>query len=109
MDVLEVATRIENKIKLLEVGRMELQRRAEKKANAIANYEKKLSQDILTLKTEDSIGVTLIVPVARGNCWKERLEMELAEAEYTNAVKGLACIEAELNGYQSINRYLSET
>ena len=107
MDVISVARKIEEKILLLERGRMELQKRAERVAQAIADYDKALSETILVLKHEDELNATLIGQVARGKCWKERLAMELAEREYSNATKGLACIEAEMCGWQSINRYLS--
>ena len=108
MEAIQVAQKIEQKINLLEKARQQLQPRAKKKAETISDYEKILSQTILRLKTEGSLPATLIEKVARGECWKARLDMELADAQYTNAIKGLAAIVAELNGWQSINRHLSE-
>jgi hypothetical protein len=40
--------------------------------------------------------------------WADKLEAELAETEYKNAVVGLNCLESEMNGYQSIQKYQTE-
>jgi hypothetical protein len=109
MDVISVAIKIEERIKLLELGRKELQKRAEKKAGMIAEYEKALSKRILELKTQGELPATLIEKVARGDVWKERLNADLSESEYKNAIVGMSSIESEISAYQSINRYLSET
>lgn len=118
MEIVKVAGLIEQKIKLLEMGRKELKDRAQRKAETIAEYEKIMAIRILELKNKENImwqgemiknpPNTLIEKIARGMCWQEKLETEKAEAEYRNAIAGLSCIQAELNGYQSINRFLEE-
>ncbi len=119
MELIKVAEMIEQKIKLLEVGRKALKERADRKAETIATYEKRIAMVMLELKsgvemlwegqTIKDPPTTIVEKLARGMCWQEKLEMEKCDAEYRNAIAGLACIQAELNGYQSINRFLSET
>lgn len=118
MELIKVAELIEQRIRLLERGRQTLQERAERKAETIATYEKRIAVVMIELKNgvemmweEQTIKnppATLIEKIARGICWQEKLEMEKCEAEYRNAIAGLSCIQAELNGFQSINRFLEE-
>ena len=116
MELIEVSQKITEKIKLLEKGRGLLNKRAERKAHAISNYEKALALTIVKLKMNamddifgydiDNLPATLIEKTARGLVYTEKLEMELAEAEYKSAIVGMNAIESELNGYQSVNRFL---
>jgi len=118
MELIQVAQQIENKIKTLEKGRALLQERATNKAETDAIYDKAMAKTLIQLK--NGIKFTLdeqvienppasyCEKIARGICWNEKLAMNLAEAEYKNAIEGLRCIEAELNGWQSINRYLQD-
>jgi len=46
--------------------------------------------------------------IAKGICYQEKLNMELAEAQYKNAIVGMSAIQAELNGFQSIYRHLEQ-
>jgi len=117
MEIIEIAEEIERHIKLLEVGRKDLQRRSDKRADAIGAYEKQIGITMMKLKNGISFileDVEIINPpttttekIARAICFKEKIDMEKADTEYKLAVKGLDCIQAELNGYQSINRHLS--
>lgn len=109
MDVLSVAKDIEHKIKLLEKGRDGLQALAIDKAHAIAEYDKELRIAILKLKDEGKLPATLIEKVAKGDCHKERGDKELAKALYKIQIVKMSAVEAELNGFQSINRYLAVT
>jgi len=119
MDIINVAAKIEEKIKLLEKGRLLLDERAQAKANAIAEYEKSLAKTAMLLKNSDDpivfdgvtfhkLPVTLIPQAAKGICYQNKINMDLAESRYKIAIEGLRCIEAELNGYQSIFRHLDE-
>ena len=118
MDVQTIAAEIRQKIRDLGKGREELKHRAERKAQTIADYEKALSITVIKLKngrafvigdeTIESPPATVTERIARGLCWKERLAMEQAEAEYKNAIVGMESLMAELNGLQSVNRYLAE-
>ena len=116
MEPIEVSQRITEKIELLEKGRKLILERAQRKAKAIANYEKALAITIAKQKANtidnidgtkiDQLPATLIEKVARGLIYTEKLEAEIAELEYKAAVVGMSAIQAELNGYQSINRFL---
>ena len=116
IDVKRVADEIEGKINELGRGRADLAWRAEKKAAAIAEYDKRVSMVLMGLKNGKSYmldGEEIKDPpasyserLARGICWKEKYEAEKAEAEYKNSTVGMDSLMAELNGWQSINRYL---
>ena len=116
MEIIAVANEIENRIKMLETGRKQLQIRSARRADTIGQYEKVLGVTIMRLKngvefTLDDVEIsnppaTITERIARAICFQAKIDMEQAETEYKNAVKGLECIQAELNGYQSIFRFL---
>ena len=51
---------------------------------------------------------SIMEKIAKGICFQEKLNMELAEAQYKNAIVGMSAIQAELNGYQSIYKHLEQ-
>jgi hypothetical protein len=116
MHIIEIAKKIQDKILLLEQGRSKLEAAAIDKSNTIAGYDKSLAITLIRIRAgkpvelegeiAKDIPTTMAEKVARGICWKERFEMEKAEAMYKATVSKLSSIAAELNGYQSINRYL---
>jgi len=118
MDIQTVAAEIREKIDRLRDGRKDLARRADNKANAIGEYEKHLAIVLIGLRNGkeyvlDGVAikdppVTIAERIARGICYQEKINAEKAEAEYRNAIAGMSALEAELNGLQSINRYLAE-
>ena len=118
MEIVKVADKIEHRIDLLEKGRQVIQERAENKARKIAHYEKELALTLIKIKEGvemeleghkiKALPVSIMEKIAKGMCWKEKLDMELADAEYRNAIAGMRALEAELNGYQSIYRHLEE-
>lgn len=116
MDILTTNQNIEKKIKQLDSAQQLLKERAEAKAETIAKYEKQIAITLIKLKNGqvfeldgekiENPPVSICEKLAKGICWKEKLDMEKAEAEYKNIVKGLESLEAQLNGYQSILRYM---
>lgn len=116
MDIIEVATAIQSKIKTLEVGRELLKERARTKAETMAEYEKEIAKVLIGLKNGKEYELdgekiqnppaSIAERIAKGICYQEKLDMELAEAEYKNSIVGMQAIQAELNGFQSLNRYL---
>ena len=118
MEVIEISQKIVEKIALLEKGREQLRERATKKAHTMAKYEKNLAITIIKLRNNaittweeyncENLPTTLIEKIAKGMCYQEKIDMEQSEAEYKNAIVGLSTIQAELNGFQSMNRYLQE-
>lgn len=118
MELINIAQQIENKIKLLEKGRGILQQLAEQKAAMAAEYDKQVAFTIIRLKNGEEMelsGQKIINPpasytekIARGICWQAKLGMDKAEAEYKIGIEKIRCVEAELNGYQSVFRHLDE-
>lgn len=86
------------------------------KAKTIANYDKKIAATIIRLRNGVEMqleGMQILNPpttvldkIARGICWKERLEMEEADALYKSLITNIETTKAELNGLQSINKHL---
>lgn len=120
MELIEIANEIRKKIKLLEEGRKLIQQRAGEKAVALAEYEKQLAVYIIRLRNGETFSVdgyqignkkvpaTLAKDVAKGLCYDAKIAMETADGLYKSAVVGMSAIEAELNGFQSLNRYLDK-
>lgn len=116
MEIIEIAKQISNRIILLSKGRILIRDRAKAKADAVSSYEKTLAITMLKLRNGaipefegqkiETLPVTLIEKIAKGICWKEKMNCELAIDEYKAAVIGMDSLKAELNGYQSINRHL---
>lgn len=119
MEAFTVALKIEQRIKLIAKKRVEIEPAAIKKAEAVSAYDKAVALTIMRLKNGqpvelDGVGIisppaTVLDKIARGVCWRERLEADKAEGLYKAVVSELNAIEAELNGYQSIYRHLDET
>lgn len=117
-DVLLIAHEIEAKIKEIDQARKLLGKRAKRKSEAISEYDKQLAITIIKIKNGEVMEfegkLLLKLPavtyekIARGICWKEKLELETAEALYKNVIVTLQALQAELNGYQSIFRYLED-
>lgn len=116
MDIISVSKKIQEKIKTLELGREILRERATEKANAIGLYEKQIAKTLIGLKNGkeyDIEGEKIQNPpastsekIARGVCYQEKINAELKEAEYKNAVIGMQAILGEVNAWQSIYRHL---
>ena len=118
MDLIEIAKRMNHRINALTEAREEIQKLAQAKAQAISAYDKKIAVTIVKLKNGyemelDGIVVknpltTITEKIAKGICFQEKLDMELAEANYKAILSNMQCLQAELNGYQSINKYLKD-
>ena len=118
-ELLKLAKLINGKIASIEDLRTKLDGLAVDKANALSQYEKKVAVTIIQLKTGGEVeleGVTYYNPpitvtekIARGVCWQECLEKEKSDGLYKACVTNISALTSQLNGYQSINRYLAET
>jgi len=107
MEAIDVAKKINLKIIELDKLKEELPILAQKKSHAMVDYELDLSQETLT-SLSNGIPTTVIDKIAKGKCAVKHGELDLAESMYKNCLKIIDITEAQLNGYQSINRYLSE-
>ena len=113
-------TRISEKIIQLsdELGRAKksIRDRVIEKAETKAKYDQVLALTIIRLKNEtitefegekfDKIAVSNIETIAKGICWKEKLEFEKAEGLYKSAISYIEATTTQLQGYQSIFRHL---
>ena len=118
-EVLEIAKEIKAKIRQLEDGRNFLQRAAELKAESSAKYEKEVAKWLIRLKNGEEVTfeghtvknppTTIVYHIVKGLCWELALDRDKNESLYKSTVEKLECLRAELNGWQSINRFLSET
>ena len=118
MSVIENKIAIETKIDQLKMGRQLLGERAHEKAEAIGKYRKMVAITIIELRNGVAFilegkeikdpPTTLIPKIADGICWKEKIKADETEGLYKVAIKGMDALMAELNGLQSINRYLKE-
>ena len=102
----------------LEKAKNHLRERSEKKAETSAEYDKAMAISIMKLRNGVELDLegekikdppaTIIEKIAKGICFKEKLEMEKADAEYKSLITYISTVESQLNGWQSINRYLQE-
>lgn len=106
IDIMKVSQDITDKIRLLEHGRDGLEPLAREKARTIANYDKVLRIAILKLKDSGKYPATLIEKLAKGECNKERGEMELADALLKIQIVKMNAVQAEQSGHQSVYRHL---
>ncbi len=119
MNILDIAHKIEDKIKLLENMRCSIKDRATRKALSISEYDRKMATTIIQLKNGIEMELdghkiqnpvnTIIDKIARGICYKEKLEMEEADGMYKSIISNIDSVQAEMNGLQSVNRYLDKT
>ena len=118
MDLLQVAKLINSKINAIEKERNKLETLALDKARFESEYDKQLAISIIKLKGGDALEIdgheivnppaTIIERIARGQVWKAKLDYSKAEGLYKATISNINALEAQLNGYQSINRYLKE-
>ncbi len=106
-NVINIADAIEHKIYELEDMRGKISKLVEDKAKAISQYDKAMAREIFLLRDKGT-SVSIVDKMARGKCVSQRYDMELAEGLYKALISNMNCLQAELNGWQSINRHLSE-
>lgn len=119
MNAQDVSISIQEIIKQLETAKKHIRERSEKKAETSAHYDKAITSVLIGLKNGKSYeldGVAIANPpasimdkLARGICWQEKLNMDLAEAEYKSLLTGIEIAQSQLMGWQSIYKYQSET
>lgn len=107
MELVQTSKEILGKIEALEGLKKDLPLLAQEKSRTMATYEKELAKEMLSLVSAN-YSVTLAEKVAKGKCADLSASADLAESMYKNCLKIIDITEAQLNGYQSINRHLSE-
>lgn len=116
--MLRISDEIKAKIDELESMKKNLELLATEKARSSAEYEKTLAVTIMALRngkkfllSDETIvdpPVSIIEKIAKGICWEESIKSDMAESAYKNSLQIINMTEAQLNGFQSINRHLSE-
>ena len=98
--------------------RFGLSKLAKERAETISHYEMTIAHTIISLKNGveyelngqkiSNPPVTIMDKIARGICWKEKLKADEAETMYKSLIVNIEVIKAQLNGYQTIIKYLDE-
>ena len=119
MEVIKISKEIESRIEGLKSLRGRIKHFSETRAKSMSEYEKQLAITIIKLKNGEVMELegnkieappaTVMEKIAKGMCYKAKLDMETAEALYKGLIVSINAVEAELNGFQSIFRHLSET
>jgi len=115
-DIMTIHQNIENKIKNLNKCSFLLKDRSEQRAATATEYEKQLSITILKLKNNsitefdgqiiNNPPAPMLDKIAKGICWKYKLEMEKAESSYKNLLVGIDITKTEINALQSLLKYV---
>ena len=74
----------------------------------MGEYDKLLSVSISTLRAQDK-PVSIVEKLAKGKVYKELIAKILAEEMLKAHYNRLRVLESQLNGFQSINRFLAST
>lgn len=116
LDVIEISSEIQKKIKLLETMRVEIKKRGDRKAETEAEYDKQIALTIIKLSNgvemqfENQIisepKMSVIEKIAKGICWEYKLAMEKADAEYKSIISNIDAVKSEVNALQSIFKNL---
>ena len=117
-DIIDVAEKIRLKIEALELASSTLDQKGNKKAKAIADYDKMLAITLIRLRAGHKLSLdgqtiqnppaTIMEKIAKGMCSDERMALEIAESGYKSTISKIRALEAALNGYQSIFRHLDK-
>ena len=105
-NIIQIADNIQKLIAEIGKCRREIEGKGNTRARAIANYDMRIGVAIVTLKEEGKFPATLIEKIAKKLCSEDRYAMEVAESGYKAAICNLECLQAQLNGFQSIYRHL---
>ena len=113
-DILTNAAKIEYTISQISEKADRIEEATEEKATCLANYEREIAVTILKLKNGaimefegqpiKSLAANLIPIVAKGICYKESFDKEMAEGNYKGLITIIEALKAQLNGYQSLNK-----
>ena len=119
MEALEVAKAIQLKISQLDKMKGELRPAIDEFCKAASAYDKQVAVSIVKIKNGVEVQIdpdhtiknppaSVMERLAKGMCYQEKLTMDTAEQVLKALYTRVRITEAQLNGYQSINRYLSE-
>lgn len=81
---------------------------SDKLASAMAEYDKAIELALAQLES-DGVPVTIRKDKAKGMCKDQLFNLRSLEIKWKAMLSILEATKARLNGYQSVNRHLSET
>lgn len=115
-DIVNIAEEINSKLKELYDCRKQLKSAGDRKAAMISAYDLEYAKVTINLRNGivykigeveiDNPPVSLIDKLARGICYKERLDLDVAENDYKSLSTTINCIQAEINALQTLYRHL---
>ena len=118
MELIDIAKQIELCIQESRKARLILKERGIKRAETATAYDREIAMTLIALKNGvefDLDGQKILNPpttttdkIAKGICWKEKLEAEKADAMYKSVISNLNAIQAEMNAFQSLHKNLKE-
>ena len=116
MELLETRKLIETLIADVDKIKRVVRERGTRKAETASEYDKSMALVLIGLKNGIDFtldGAVIKNPpastsdkIARGICYKEKLDMEVAESEYKTAIVTLHATESQLSAAQSIFRHM---
>lgn len=117
-ELIKLAKLINGKIKELDELHGKIEGAMNEKCSAQSNYDKELAMKMIALnngkefkffgETVKNPPATITEKIAKGLVYESRMDMELAENAYKAIISRIDSVKTQLNGYQSINRYLAE-
>lgn len=110
MEIFQVAYRIEELCDELEERKkgLEVFVKSKKLAKSLIALNKKIEIETVKAKFDDKIPISIIGNIVKGKCADEFGDYEQADIEYRSAVKLMEATEAQLTGFQSINKYFDK-
>lgn len=115
-DLISISEQMYKCIEELNEMRKHLKQRSIDKANAKAQYDKKLALTMINLKAGRVLEIdgekvhyeatTGLEKIAKGICYQEFFKVEETEGFYKSLLTNIETQKAILNGLQSINKHL---
>ncbi len=116
MDINSTKKLIETLITDVDRIKKVIRDRGQQKAETASEYDKAMALTLIGLKNGLDFtldGAVIKTPpastsdkIARGICFKEKLDMDVAESEYKSAIVNLHATESQLSAAQSIFRHI---
>lgn len=118
-DIIGISNEIKRKIEEIKAKRLELPKLIEAKRQAMYKYFKNKSIAVIKLKNKNSVEidgkelrknypVSMVFGLSELVIFENKIELEICTLQYNAAIASLRSLQAELNGYQTILRYLDE-
>jgi hypothetical protein len=115
-ELIAISEQIQKKIQEIDSIRKEIKTRGEDKARTESEYDKAITVTLIRLKngyafeldgmTIQNPGISIMDKLAKGLCWQQKRDMEVADAMYKSVISNLEAVKAQVNALQSLNKHL---